>query len=490
MSNKPDRAERDQMAMNAMLGLLPKGRKFPKSLPITFARIRLDDGRCDLISIEDNVCTYRHTEYLLEQVAKWNQTLLGKFADYRVTTSSLQAITKAVFFNLPEIPLTEIKPFAFANDMSLAFHRCDFDPEPGDTPTFDEFLSRTSDPNVVKAFVGSIFVNESYLEQYLFMRGHGGDGKGSLIDSLATAFGERSFRSVTTAPSGDSTRFFAKGCQGKRFVAFPDLSDLGFLESDVMKAITGGDRIDLEGKGKDAKTGTLHCKVLVGSNSRAAFKYSLATKRRILPIDVAKADVTTGQRNDDYKQAMIAEAPYIIHKCLTFYNEHYPNHNEIVLTPEKDENGDDVEANSAVWDHTESFIDEILEKHFRVDTVCQDGSILPRARVPVFLFHDILADNYAQNMRFLNLQVTDIYRFLDQKFGVFRKVARVDSKTYQNPPGAELTRDTSKPFQCLMGIELQDVDEKTEANKGVADVIQIRNKHRARCGHEALKGEF
>lgn len=102
--------------------------------------------------------------------------------------------------SLPAIPkIVAEKDFA-----GLCFHRLpfNFEREKKPTPIFDEFFSRCTNAKAIKAWIGSLLYDNASRQQYVWLHGEGGDGKGSLTRFLQAILGP-SYAS-TVVPTGEA----------------------------------------------------------------------------------------------------------------------------------------------------------------------------------------------------------------------------------------------------------------------------------------------
>lgn len=218
------------------------------------------------------------------------------------------------------------KSLSFITDGEPAFHKVGFEPKPGPTPIFDEFISRLSDPLALQCFVWSLFEPLSYREQYLYLYGAGGDGK-----STFSKFLEKLLGPTYVTKSGSSmfnNKFFASSFVGRRLCVFADLNSTRATTSETFKGLTGDDPIEVEAKYESAYMTKIDTKFMVLSNFVPQISGEEADIRRLMFVKIAPLKDGT-KRDVRYIDRMWEEAPHILWKCKEMYEKHVVNHGEI-----------------------------------------------------------------------------------------------------------------------------------------------------------------
>ena len=251
------------------------------------------------------------------------------------------------------------KVIAQKSDDCLAFARLPFDlRDVGDDPRcpdlFGDFLARCSNAEAVAAFIGSLFVPESYRQQYLYLHGDGQDGKGSIIRLLRDVFGE-GYQSIS--PKDGSDKFWFMKTYGKRLCVVTDFVETNpkkpFLTSPDMKALTGGDPIFFEGKNEGGFTDTSISKVIIASNYPPLISGQKADVRRLIYAHVLPPssimDVAV------YEAKLKSEAQRVVEFCIATYRRLCPRHEAIPC-----------EVPEEVSDEADSDYLALFEKYFDV----------------------------------------------------------------------------------------------------------------------------
>lgn len=218
---------------------------------------------------------------------------------------------------LEEKPL----PIAWKSQKGLAYERLDFNPalpkdfDPDrDMPYFAELLSRLENWCAVAAWIGSLFDPLSQRQQYVWIYGKGGEGKGSLARVLCRIFGSSA---ASEQPPGPHDRFWTSGLIGKRLVVFPDMTSPDFVTWGVFKSLTGEDPTRIERKGKDVFTAHLDAKYIILSNDQPRVSLASADMRRIIYSPIRQIE----KMLPDYEETLEKETPFFISYCWKLYRE-------------------------------------------------------------------------------------------------------------------------------------------------------------------------
>lgn len=250
----------------------------------------------------------------------------------------------------------EVKSFCMLSDPSYSFARAEFDlmPEKHPCPTFDQLMRNFSNAFALRCFVGSLLIDDSDRQQYVWMHGDGGDGKGSFIRAIAPLFG-KAFFSSTTTPRIDNN-FWTFNLIGKRLVVFPECDEKGFPASGYFKSLCGDDTVLIEPKGKQAYNKEVRCKYVFLSNDLPKITTSTADQRRII---LCKAQNQEGfEWQPSFEDNLRKELPAFISNCVLDYEQACPNHGPIPA--QRDEAYE-------LGMQTEEIYELFLEQHFELD---------------------------------------------------------------------------------------------------------------------------
>lgn len=277
-------------------------RRFVEELP---NKVMRPVGENRIISA---IASYWHNDHR-ELVGK--MTLLTAEADkcFRLWASTAQEFTKTI------LPVAELSQDVYTYrrlpfDFDMTASATDYE---DNCAYFFEMMGRTSNSDALMAWIGSLFDPNSSRQQYVWIHGHGLNGKGSLSRVLMRIFG--SAASAEEVPAKDN-RFWTRGLLGKRLVVFPDCNNYGFPSTGLFKTITGGDPIRVEEKNGPTYSIIPTAKILFLSNNKPSISTSSADLRRAIFCHMKPLvfDCT-----NDYEERLWEEVPMFIGQCIMAY---------------------------------------------------------------------------------------------------------------------------------------------------------------------------
>lgn len=280
--------------------------------------------------------------------------------------------------------IPEPAPFLELSVPGLCFERLpfDFDGDHQPTPIFDEFLNRCTNREAIEIWIGSLFVPESDRQQYLWIFGEGGDGKGSLARVLTRLLSSSTVSRIV--PSTESQKqFFCYGLQGKRLCIFPECNNFSFPNDALFKLLTGNDSVPFEAKGEMSYSGQLQTKFMFLSNERPKIKGSKANLRRLIYSEVSPAKIL--HTSTAYDALLWSEAPSFIKRCVQKYRENCPRH-EFILA------GDELTSDLIAENEEELAV--LADKWFVQD---------PNGRVTSARMQEIRSAEKLHNLEYRNL---------------------------------------------------------------------------------------
>lgn len=248
-----------------------------------------------------------------------------------------------------------IAPVREKSEPGYCWHRLAFDLAPGATPHFDELMSRTTNAMALKAFIGSLLLEKSDRQQYVWIWGEGRNGKGSLAAFLHRILGP-AYRSE--AVKAAQSNFWTAGLVGSRLVVFPDCTEYRFPTTGIFKMLTGGDAVRIERKGRDPSTAELCCKFMFLSNNKPEITSSTADMRRAIYCEMKELEAgTTIKSRDTYGSWLDGEAAAFLYACKLAYEQLTDDHGPI---------GVEAEAIADVIAASEEHYAEMFERIFEV----------------------------------------------------------------------------------------------------------------------------
>lgn len=244
---------------------------------------------------EDKVIERIKKDRIVNTILDWCQENWDAFPELLIEPETAKKIFLAWIARVKKFQGVP-KSFEFAGGSSYVTHRCDFEPDlEADFSELDihdkankdrwplvEFLSRCSSPMALAAFIGSIFYEKSYNQQYLVAWGNGNDGKGSVVRALEAILAQ-AYQSSSFEHMG---RFWTSSFIGKRLVAFTDNNDQKAMQSSIWKQLTGGDAVPVEFKGETCFTANINAKYIITSNFAPVLKMDRADQRRVIVVKV------------------------------------------------------------------------------------------------------------------------------------------------------------------------------------------------------------
>ncbi len=230
-------------------------------------------------------------------------------------------------------PLHDVRYTRWLSEEGHCWRRIPFDLVPNDgpvslTPTWDALLERVSDKEALKAFIvwiGSLFYEGSYTQQYVWIHGQGGNGKGAITRFLHRIFGQGS-HFISHIPR-EPNQFWTSQMLNRRIVIVPDCDNAKFPSSGLFKTLSGGDPITVERKQKDAYTAVLEAKFLYTSNSFPELSSGEADLRRAIFVNLgSKATWEQG-----FEERLWQEGGAFLWDCMTAYTIVCPAHGPIPI---------------------------------------------------------------------------------------------------------------------------------------------------------------
>lgn len=258
-------------------------------------------------------------KYCRQELIQYVHRYLGnpRYHKYHLT---MRQATEVIEHWISVTPAATPKLFSFQDDPedALAYVRLPWTKggtEETPTPLFDEFLSRSSNPKALQEWIGSIFIEESNLQQYVWLYGEGGDGKGALVRAL-----EATMTGLFASKTGTFTEYSMRVFVGKRLVVIPDSDNPKFISSGVFKSLTGNDSIEVNGKFEHQYTYRHFAKILMASNERPLIRSLKSDGRRLIYIEITPpAEKPTGAEKDEYEKAILLESRFFFKKCVDLF---------------------------------------------------------------------------------------------------------------------------------------------------------------------------
>lgn len=303
---------------------------------------------------------------------------------------------------------SDIVPLKFKSEPGLTWHRLPFDLVSGPHPVWDEFFERITNPLAVMAYVGSLFDPNADRQQYLWMFGQGGDGKGAFARFLTKVLSQAADWFEVPDKSGD--KFWSAGFIGKRLAIFGDCSNFSFPSTGKFKSLTGGDYIRTERKYQEAYAAQLITKFFFFSNDKPLLSSKKADLRRVI---YSEAKPIKGDVIPNYEDLLWQEGPAFLHSCIELYKSMCPHGGPIPNSKDQLE---------AVVAFAEDHYQAIWENHF-VKTDDSDKPDRDRLGIDPVRMVNLLAEDGMIS----NVEKSRFFNWMEATYNVTRKRYRNDT---------------------------------------------------------------
>lgn len=176
---------------------------------------------------------------------------------------------------------------AWFNEIALPFNFPMTD-EQSKHPRWDEFLNDIFEDDeeriaVLQEAFGYCFFNDTSLERFFILYGHGRNGKSTALAILRKLLGEQNVSSLTPDQLADQTAVF--GIYGKMANVCADLKEISGMEEGVIKKIVSGEEITANRKYKDFIQFKPATKLFFGTNPLPRFTdTSIGIWRRMFAV--------------------------------------------------------------------------------------------------------------------------------------------------------------------------------------------------------------
>lgn len=282
--------------------------------PETYYPIQMSEGRHVIIrQVDDEGIVVMSTR---EAVANSVYAYAKTKDEYRDAVPDIDTAKKIVgnwIAVSSKNPMPMPPPFRMKDEKGLTFHRLPWILESGPKPTWEKLLSRLPNSRLFMCWIGSLFVEGSYRQQYVWMYGNGGDGKGCIMRFLRKVFGP-AFGSKEPRTNGD--KFWTYSMIDKQIVAFTDLDDHKFVSTPIFKQITGEDAVPCEAKGQMDFTAEIKARFIISSNGKPDITSEKSHLRRVIYLAF---DERTNPDEDDFEDRLWAEGGHFLHSCIEAY---------------------------------------------------------------------------------------------------------------------------------------------------------------------------
>lgn len=289
------------------------GARFPK-FPHSWRAVSLSSGVKQIYEESDKGLFPVSDHYVYQKILEYCQTQFRPEDPYHLN------VTKAK--QLAENWIAMVKPispilFSYKDEPKISYVRLPW--KSGEhlfekTPLFDELFSRMSNAVAFKKWIGSLFVDGTDRQQYVWVYGRGGEGKGALLRVLHHFMGEL-LGVKQVRKEGEA--HWSSGLVGKRLIAFPDTNNSAFCLSGYFKSLTGDDPVEVNEKFKPHYTTRISAKFIFFSNTTPDVTSANSDRRRLIYVHIdSLPKEPTPEEVGAYERKLILEAPAFLDKCI------------------------------------------------------------------------------------------------------------------------------------------------------------------------------
>lgn len=310
----------------------------PAPFPTRFYTYEVADGVRVAVTIDqDNVATLVHDMAVINTVMTYAKDDLGALPELLLTERKAKEVF--AYWRGTTSPVGKIPFTRWKSEPGITWSRLPWDLTPDHDekliPTWGHLLAKidsTSARESLMAWIGSLFFEQSYRQQYVWIYGGGGNGKGAIARFLYRIFGAKGSQFLSTVDK-QPNQFWTGRLVGKRLVAIPDCENYHFPSSGLFKTLSGDDPILVEPKGKDAYTTTFNCKFLFTSNQLPALSSEKADMRRPIFVRIEGGP----EWGEGFEERLWAEGGAFLWHCVEKYRQYCPTHGPIPVNHDESE---------------------------------------------------------------------------------------------------------------------------------------------------------
>lgn len=367
----------------------------------------------------DEVVTVVNPETIVAEIMAYGQKLKNVMPEYCLSHAQALEAMKVWRSLAPPIPKPQV--IRWQSEPGTCWRRVPFDPMDNleNLPTWESLIAKIDDKDArdaVLCWIGSLFVPGSYRQQYVWIYGGGGNGKGAIARFLQKIFGSAS-HFISHVPR-EPNQFFTSQLLNKRLVILPDCENYSFPASGLFKTLSGGDPINIEKKGRDPYTEILDIMFFFTSNQLPNISSGRSDMRRAIFARMEDG----GQWAPDFEEKLWDEGGGFIHHCMAMHAYHCPTGGPVPVA--------NVELKE--WVSTlEEPMEEAFSEHFALSP---DGYTLPREMQATV---NALWDRRGQQLAFM--------KWMERTHGVRKKNHRLQEGVIQHRyPGVVIKKKAIK----------------------------------------------
>lgn len=299
----------------------------------TLLVMKLENGDESLYVYNKKTGAYIHDNYVIGRIIRWASKMIS---DFKWTTTFEKemiallmrdsVVIHASDFNKTHINLMndslnletlEVEKFS-SNHLCTQSLGVFYDPE-AICPKFDKFLSETLQGDselihLIQEIAGYVIDNETKANKAFFLYGPGGTGKSVMADVFQALVSKSLVSNVSL--KNLETRFGMEPLLDKKLnIASENEADF-ILSNENFKAITSGDAVNIDLKGRTAINRRLNTKLIFVTNNLPTFSDSSYALIRRLVIVPFNRQFSIQEQNKHLTEELLVELPGIFNWAL------------------------------------------------------------------------------------------------------------------------------------------------------------------------------
>lgn len=390
------------------------------------ARFDKNIGSWRLDSLSDYLDGYITKK--LESVGKWSQQKLSetkKFIFIKIYDSTLKDnpfnSSKPNLINFKngtyDIKTNQLKPHEIKDYiLQSQDYSIDLTSDKQPIKTIEWLNDLTGDSNSVvylMEMIGYCFYR-SYapFQCVTILQGSGQNGKSTFLNLLTKILGQSNISNVTLQDLGNKqNRFASSNLYQKLSNIFADIESEFIKSTGLLKALTGGDRLSAEQKGKDAFMFVNFAKLIFSANELPAFNdFTTGFERRlyVVPFDCV---IDEQFRNKHDLKVIESEIPLFAVECMKEFNQALKRGSLTI--------SDKMQQAKDKWLKESNHVTRFIEEMCEVDMESSEGDSSK------LIYEEYKDFCFRENLRELSQP-----RFTKQleKIGIYKKNPRVEGQ--------------------------------------------------------------
>lgn len=369
-----------------------------------FYPVKLDEGNYGIVEeLPGKVIKHTRSTAVVKALTQFSKIIPNVLQEYKLTATKYSEVVAHWENSTDDFPLEDVKPVLQKSEKGYCFHRLDFDAHEQETPLFDDILDHIeTNKDAFLAFIGMLFDPTAPRQQYLWLHGEGGDGKGSITRFLRRLFGP-SYVALQTHERMIN-QFYTSRMVGKRVGVFQDCHNPAFVQSEMFMMLSGGDPVFIEPKMVPGYTDDIPTMFIFASNDLPRITGSEAHMRRAVICTMRKRTHYNGSKLT-YEDRLWVERAGILHKCWQAWLRHKAHDGCIIA---------ELDIVREVASDTEEKFESIFHKFFKVSDDDKTG-------LAANIFSDVMTN---QAKIYDSKQVGLFVKFIARKYGIKKKQHR------------------------------------------------------------------